>query len=127
MGGGGGMQREVEVFRWEQPDGADAVLLNLKEKGPTEQDDVTKKLGQAASILSDRFSPTVAVALVDQFLTMVNMQAGGVGTTTTGGRGAALFMANPGTLRLPARTSNRGDLALQKEGSKRAATSESQL
>ncbi|CAB1116228.1 unnamed protein product [Ectocarpus sp. CCAP 1310/34] len=88
------------------------VLLDLKEKGPTDQDrqvlyaDVTKKLGQAASILSDRFSPTVAVALVDQFMTMVNMQAGRVRTTTTGGRGAALFMANPGTLRLPARTSN---------------------
>lgn len=24
--GGGGMQREVEVFRWEQPDGADGPV-----------------------------------------------------------------------------------------------------
>ena len=113
------------------------VLLDLKEKGPTDQDrqvlyaDVTKKLGQAASILSDRFSPTVAVALVDQFLTMVNVQAGGVGTTTTGGRGAALFMANPGTVRLPARTSNKRRPGAAERytrgGSKRAATSGSQL
>lgn len=62
--------------------------------------DVMKKLGQAASILSDSFSPTVAVALVDRFLTMINVQAGRAGATTTGDRREALA-ADPGAVCLP--------------------------
>ena len=108
------------------------VLLDLKEKGPTAQDrqvlyaDVTKKLGQAASILSDSVSPAVAVALVDQFLATVSAQAGGAAATRTGGR-VAPYVANPGTVRLPARTSNKRRRGAAEKytraGSKRAATS----
>ena len=108
------------------------VLLDLKEKRPTAQDrqvfyaDVTKKHGQAASILSDSVSPAVAVALVDQFLATVSAQAGGAAATRTGGWGAP-YVANPGTVRLPARTSNkirRGAAeTYTRAGSKRAATS----
>ena len=108
------------------------VLLDLKEKGPTAQDrqvlyaDVTKKLGQAASILSDSVSPAVAVALVDQFLATVSAQAGGAAATRTGGR-VAPYVANPGTVRLSARTSNKRRRGAAEKytraGSRRAATS----
>ena len=58
-----------------------AVLLELKEKGPTVQDrqvlyaDVSKWLGQAASILSDSTPPSVALALAESFLASVSSQA----------------------------------------------------
>ena len=50
------------------------VLLDLKQKGHTEQDkqvvyaDVSKRLGQAASILPDSLPPAVALALTEAFL-----------------------------------------------------------
>ena len=105
------------------------VLLDLKEKRPTAQDrqvvyaDVTKKHGQAASILSDSVSPAVAVALVDQFLATVSAQAGGAAATRTGGS----LRRQPRHCRLPARTSNKRRRGAAEKytraGSKRAATS----
>ena len=57
------------------------VLLELKEKGPTVQDtrvlyaDISKRLGQAASILFDSMPPAIALALVESILASVNSQA----------------------------------------------------
>ena len=109
------------------------VLLDLREKGPTEQDkqvlyaDVSKTLALTCSILSDSFSPEAAKALVNNFYASVRTQAqaqtgiGGVGELTA-------FVGNPNTVRLPPRAGNsrkrgaaegRGTRA----GSKRTATS----
>lgn len=105
------------------------VLLGLKEKGPTVQDrqvlyaDVTNKLGQAGSILSDSYSPAVAMALADEFLATVSARAGGARAKRTGTRAAPF---HPGTARLPARASNKrrrgAPEQLTRGGSKRAAT-----
>ena len=87
------------------------VLLDLREKGPTEQDkqvlyaDVSKTLALTCSILSDSFSPEAAKALVNNFYASVRTQAqaqtgiGGVG-------GLTAFVGNPNTVRLPPRAGN---------------------
>ena len=87
------------------------VLLDLRQKGPTEQDkqvlyaDVSKTLALTCSILSDSFSPDAAKALVNDFYASACTQAqaqtgvGGVG-------GLTAFVGNPDTVRLPPRAGN---------------------
>lgn len=106
------------------------VLLDLKQKGHTEQDkqvvyaDVSKRLGQAASILSDSFPPAVALALTEAFLAEVSSQAKAHNAVEGP---MATYVANPATVRVPARASNKRKRGAAEKGtraaSKRAATS----
>ncbi|CAM9763170.1 unnamed protein product [Ascophyllum nodosum] len=97
------------------------VLLELKEKGPTVQDrrvlyaDVSKRLGQATSILSDCMPPAIALALAESILASASSQA----QAYNGARGGeATFVPSPGGVRLPARSNN-----LRKRGAAEAANS----
>ena len=106
------------------------VLLDLKQKGHTEQDkqvvyaDVSKRLGQAASILSDSLPPAVALALTEAFLASVSSQAKAHNAVEGP---MATYVANPATVRVPARASNKRKRGAAEKGtraaSKRAATS----
>ena len=86
--------------------------------------DVSKRLGQAASILSDSLPPAVALALTEAFLASVSSQA----KAHNGVEGPmATYVANPATVRVPARASNKRKRGAAEKGttaaSKRAATS----
>ena len=85
------------------------VLLELKGKEPTVLDrrvlyaNGSKRLGQAASILSDGMPPGIALALAKSVLASVSSQARAYNGVRGGG---ATFVPNPGGVRLPARSSS---------------------
>ena len=87
------------------------VLLDLREKGPTEQDkkvlyaEVSKALALTCSILSDSFSPEAAKALANNFYACVRTQAQAQ-TGVGGAGGLTALVGNPNIVRFAPRASN---------------------